>query len=78
MGLLLSTIIFSLVSQLPEEQFLRWGWRIPFLLAVVLVYLGMFIRSKVRESPVFARAKAKNQLVKQPVLEVFKQHPKEF
>lgn len=78
MGLLLSTLIFSLVSQLPEEQFLRWGWRIPFLLAVVLVYLGMFIRSKVRESPVFARAKAKNQLVKQPVIEVFKQHPKEF
>ncbi|OXS29763.1 MAG: MFS transporter [Desulfovibrio sp. MES5] len=78
LGLLLSTIIFSLVSLLPEEQFLKWGWRIPFILSIALVSLGMFIRSKVRESPVFAKAKAQKKLVKQPVIEVFKQHPKEF
>lgn len=78
LGLTLSTIIFALLSQMPEEQFLAWGWRIPFLLSIALVFVGMLVRVKVRESPVFVRAKQKKQLVKQPLLEVFRQHPKEF
>src|SRR5205085_1463510 len=41
-GLLLSTGVFALVSQLPNDQFLSWGWRIPFLLSVVLIGIGLF------------------------------------
>src|SRR5699024_5841541 len=46
-GLLMSSGVFALVSSLPDEQFLVWGWRIPFLVAFVLMGIGMYIRLKV-------------------------------
>jgi len=55
-GLVLSTGIFALVSQLPDEQLLAWGWRIPFLLSAVLIVAGMVIRLKLTETPAFAAA----------------------
>lgn len=57
-GSLLGTIALAVVALLPEEQFLSWGWRIPFLLSAVLLALGLFIRSRVAESPVFEEALA--------------------
>jgi MFS transporter, MHS family, shikimate and dehydroshikimate transport protein len=56
-GLLLSTGVFSIVTMLPDEQLLAWGWRIPFLLSIVLVGVGMFIRLRIQESPAFQRNK---------------------
>ena len=56
-GLLMATGIFSLFTLLPEADFLSWGWRVPFLLGIVLTGLGFFIRMKVLESPVFEQAK---------------------
>jgi hypothetical protein len=41
-----------------EEQFLEWGWRIPFLASVVLVFIGLYIRVGILETPVFAKLKA--------------------
>jgi MFS transporter, MHS family, shikimate and dehydroshikimate transport protein len=55
-GLLLSTIVFALFSTLPEDQFLSWGWRVPFLLTTVLIGIGIWMRASVEESPVFRRA----------------------
>ena len=55
-GLLLATSVFYSFTLLPEEQFLAWGWRIPFLLSAVLVALGLYIRLRLSESPVFRRA----------------------
>ncbi|HEU0005447.1 MAG TPA: MFS transporter, partial [Terriglobia bacterium] len=53
-GLLLSTIVFSICSSaFSEEQFLAWGWRLPFLLSVVLIGVGLFIRLRILETPVF-------------------------
>ncbi|GAA2411831.1 MFS transporter [Actinomadura vinacea] len=57
-GLLLSTLVFSLFAALPEEQFLSWGWRVPFLVTVVMIGLGLWMRLGVEESPVFQRAQA--------------------
>jgi len=74
-GLLLSTAVFWAFSRLPEEQFLAWGWRVPFLLGIVLLGIGMFIRLQIVESPLFARTMEKKEVVKTPFVEVFKRHP---
>jgi MFS family permease len=55
-GLLLSTVVFNLfTTSLSEAQFLAWGWRIPFLLSVLLIAVGVFIRLNIVESPEFAK-----------------------
>ncbi len=78
LGLVLATGVFAIVSKLPEADFLSWGWRIPFLLSIVLVVVGYVIRSKVEESPVFLQMKAKNELSKQPVLDAILKNPRAF
>jgi MHS family shikimate/dehydroshikimate transporter-like MFS transporter len=57
-GLLLATVVFSLVSLLPDHQFSMWGWRVPFLLSIVMLGIGMYIRLSVEEPPEFLRARA--------------------
>ncbi|WP_313318014.1 MFS transporter [Pseudomonas sp.] len=69
-GLLLALIAFRLVSSLEPEEFLSWGWRLPFLASGVLMLVGLVIRFGVEESPEFQAAKAKQEVVKYPVLEV--------
>ncbi len=59
-GLLLSMGIFALVSRLPEHDFLTWGWRIPFLLGIVLLFVGFMIRIHVEESPLFTARQAQD------------------
>ena len=56
-GLLLSTLVFGLISRLPEAALLAWGWRVAFLVSIVLVGLGLYIRLSVAEPPVFAEVK---------------------
>jgi MFS family permease len=56
-GLLLATLVFTAVSSaLPEEQLLRWGWRVPFLLSAALVGVGLFIRLQIVETPAFTQS----------------------
>ncbi|MDJ1370629.1 MFS transporter [Gulosibacter molinativorax] len=57
-GSLLSTIVFALVSGLPEDAFMSWGWRLPFILSAALVIIGIYLRSRVSESPEFEAARA--------------------
>ena len=52
-GLLLSTAVFTVFSRLPEDQFLSWGWRVPFLLSILLVVVGLIIRMRILETPAF-------------------------
>jgi MFS transporter, MHS family, shikimate and dehydroshikimate transport protein len=52
-GAVLSTVVLAIVTLLPEDDFLSWGWRIPFLLSAVLVGIGLYVRLKVTESPLF-------------------------
>jgi MFS transporter, MHS family, shikimate and dehydroshikimate transport protein len=78
-GLLLSTLVFRYFSKMPEATFLSWGWRVPFLLSFLLVGVGLYIRMKIAESPVFLKLKEQAVLEKtvpkMPILEVIK-HPK--
>jgi metabolite-proton symporter len=76
-GLLTSTIIFSLFAKLPPDQFLSWGWRVPFLLSVVLVGVGLLIRLRVLETPAFEKAKETRTVVQQPIVEVLRRYPKQ-
>ncbi len=72
-GLLLSTGVFALFQAgLGPEEFLAWGWRVPFLLSGVLVLIGLFVRLAVTESPVFAAAKEADALAARPSAEVLK------
>lgn len=75
-GMLLANGVFMLVSSMDEAAFLSWGWRIPFLLSILLLVVGMFIRVKIMESPVFTRAKAEDPGPKVPILAVLREHPR--
>ncbi|MDV6298959.1 MULTISPECIES: MFS transporter [Dietzia] len=73
---LLLTIWFSYDSTAAElgDPFLVWGWRLPFLLSIVMVAVGLYVRLRIEETPVFARAIANNERVKTPVSEVFRRN----
>jgi MFS family permease len=76
-GGLLATLVVSAVSALTGDQFLVWGWRIPFLLSALLILIGMIIRLKVAETPVFQKLDAEAAKVKRaPLVEVLRNHPR--
>ncbi len=75
-GSVLATAVFALASLLPQEQFFSWGWRLPFILSLVLVSIGLFIRLKVAESPVFQSFAAEAERRRIPLVEVFSRYPK--
>jgi metabolite-proton symporter len=70
-GVSLMTVI------MPNEQFLAWGWRVPFLASFVLIFVGMYIRLGVLETPVFAKLKAEGRVEKAPVVEVLRRNWRE-
>ena len=70
--------MFALVSQLRESEFMAWGWRIPFLISVLLVGVGLWIRLRMEETPAFRQIKARNEVAKMPVLDIFKYHRRPF
>jgi MFS transporter, MHS family, shikimate and dehydroshikimate transport protein len=75
-GLLLSTLIFAQVSKLSEEAMLSWGWRVSFLLSILLVGVGLIIRLAVVEPPAFARIKQNRAASRMPILDTLRHHPK--
>ncbi|MEV0701249.1 MFS transporter [Saccharopolyspora sp. NPDC050389] len=76
LGMVLSTLVFLAVrGATSAEQFTAWGWRIPFLLSIVLVLLGLYIRLRVVESPVFAEVRDRNRRAKVPVAQVLRHQP---
>ena len=75
-GLLLSSGVFSLFAALPEEQFLAWGWRVPFLLSIVVVAVGLYVRLRILETPVFSQVKETDTVIETPVLEVVRSQPR--
>ena len=71
-GLILSLVAFRAVTAMPHDDFLAYGWRLPFLASAALLAVGIFIRLGVNESPEFAREKAAKRTVELPIAEVFR------
>jgi MFS family permease len=75
-GLLLANIAVLVFSRISGDQFLVWGWRIPFLLSLVMIAIGLYIRLGIMETPAFRRIVAENRVERVPVLEVIKRQPR--
>src|SRR5437899_4667598 len=76
-GLFLANLAVLFFSWFSGDQFLVWGWRIPFLLSIVMVGIGLWIRLGILETPVFRKVVAEERVVRIPVLEVLKRQPKQ-
>jgi MHS family metabolite:H+ symporter-like MFS transporter len=70
-GTLLAAVVFSLITLLPEDQLLSWGWRVPFLASFVLILLALFIRMRLRETPTFVELEKHEQIAERPVRDIF-------
>jgi MHS family shikimate/dehydroshikimate transporter-like MFS transporter len=77
-GVILSSLIFLvLTASLSNEQFLAWGWRVPFLLSILLVGVGLYIRLNILESPAFQNVQESGTASQAPLVEVFRDHWKQ-
>ncbi len=77
-GLLLSTLAVIAFSAWSGDQFLVWGWRVPFALSIILVGVGLWIRLGILETPVFQKLLDEDKVEKAPILEVIRKQPKEI
>lgn len=76
-GMLLATLSVSLMVTLPDESFMAWGWRVPFVLSAGLVFLGLWIRNGLDETPDFKQAKESGNVAKRPLVETLQNHWRE-
>jgi metabolite-proton symporter len=77
-GLFLANLAVLASSAASGDRFLSWGWRIPFLLSLGLVGIGLYIRAGILETPVFRRLSAERRIERAPVLEVLRRQPREI
>jgi metabolite-proton symporter len=77
-GLFLSNLVILVVSAWSGAGFATWGWRVPFILSIVLVGVGLWIRLGILETPVFQKLLATQKIEQTPVVEVFKKQPREI
>jgi metabolite-proton symporter len=78
MGLFLSNLAILAFSSWSGDAFMTWGWRIPFLLSIVLVAIGLWVRLGILETPVFNRLVAERKIERAPIIEVIRKQPKEI
>ena len=75
-GFLVANLLFIvLVGTLSDEQFVAWGWRVPFLFSIVLVGIGRYVRYSILETPVFRRAMEPQTLARVPALDMVRAYP---
>src|SRR6202042_149461 len=77
-GLFLANVAVLFFSWYSGDQFLNWGWRIPFLISIIMVAVGLWIRLSILETPVFQRILAENKIERAPTIEVLKRQPREI
>ncbi|WP_328528967.1 MHS family MFS transporter [Nocardioides sp. NBC_00368] len=75
-GLVLASGAFAIASQLPDAAFLAWGWRVCFLISIVLLAIGAWIRLSIMETPSFQEVQAEKKVSKLPVGELFRRQPR--
>ena len=75
-GYLIAVTVVSLFAFLPDDQYLTWGWRIPFLLSAVLLVVGLMVRLRIEETPAFQQVQDTGAQVKVPLLAALRKHPK--
>ena len=75
-GLVLGTGAFAAVSAISGDAFVTWGWRVPFLLSILLIALGLYIRLAIYESPAFSRVRESGTEARMPIVDVFRTYPK--
>ena len=76
-GFFLANLAILAFSRMSGDQFLSWGWRVPFWLSLVMVVIGLWIRLGILETPIFQKVIAEERVARAPVVEVFKRQPKE-
>ena len=76
LGLFLSSGVSLIFYALPEEQLLSWGWRVPFVLTLVFVLVGQYIRRRLPETDDFTEIERKGEIVRFPVVDAFRKHPR--
>ena len=76
-GFFLANLAVLVFSWLSGDQFLTWGWRVPFLISIVMVAVGLWIRLGILETPVFQKVIEEERVERVPVLEVLKRQPKQ-
>ena len=77
-GLFLANLAVLTFSWLSGDQFLVWGWRVPFFLSIFLIAIGLYIRLNVMETPLFSRLVADKKIERRPMVEVIRRHPQEI
>ncbi|CEG09513.1 Inner membrane metabolite transport protein YhjE [Afipia felis] len=78
LGMVCATLVFLLVSKLPDDQFMSWGWRLPFWLSAILVAVGLFVRMRLVETPKFAKVQEQGEVSKAPLVDVLTKDFKNF
>src|SRR5699024_3541022 len=76
-GMVLGTFALSIMTLLPEDSFMTWGWRVPFLLSALLVLFGLWIRKGIDETPSFKKVQESGEIPRIPIVETFKTHWRE-
>lgn len=76
-GMLLGTVALSIMTLLPENSFMTWGWRIPFIFSALLVFFGLWIRKGIDETPSFKKVKESGEVPKLPIVETLKNYWRE-
>jgi metabolite-proton symporter len=77
-GLFISNLVILIFSAVSGDQFQTWGWRVPFLLSIILVGIGLWIRLGILETPVFQKLLSEEKIERAPIVEVIKKQPREI
>jgi metabolite-proton symporter len=77
-GLFLANLAVLAFSQMSGDQFLTWGWRVPFFMSLILVVVGLYIRLGIMETPVFTKIVTERKIARTPTLDVIRQQPKQI
>ncbi|MFI7615004.1 MFS transporter [Nonomuraea terrae] len=75
LGVILATLVFTPFTWLPQDAFLSWGWRVPFLVSILILPIGLYIRSRVDETPAFTETVKAGNRSNAPILEVLREAP---